>query len=329
MSNAMTVSGQIPKSLQNVAGLDDLSNDLSGGMTGGYAVVSVRGSKWRIKHHSDEKLVTNDNDDPVPSLEVVLVKASPSLSKIYYAASYVEGDDNPPDCWSLDGITPDTAVPKKQSPTCAACPHNIWGSKITPAGKKARACSDSRRVAVVPAGDIPNEGYGGLMLLRVPAASLGGLADYGRGVGGKGFLYNGIVTKIGFDPEPAFPKLTFKPVRVLTEEEGEQVAAHLKSPQLGTILHEGADLRAEATTGAEPEVEEADDFAMLDELAPKPTKAKEEQTVAASAEPAERSKPSKSKSKAAPKAEAAPPADEGQAAEADDDLNSLLSLLDD
>jgi hypothetical protein len=97
---------------------------------------------------------------PLFSLDVVLLKANPQLSKLYYSKAYAEGDDGAPDCSSANGITPDSGVPNPQSASCAGCPQNVWGSKITPQGTKTKACADMRRLAVVPERDIACQTWG-------------------------------------------------------------------------------------------------------------------------------------------------------------------------
>ena len=64
--------GKVPAILQNAAADAD---DLSAGVTGGFAVVSFRGSKWRVKYQGEEHPVLNADGDPIPSLEVVILKA--------------------------------------------------------------------------------------------------------------------------------------------------------------------------------------------------------------------------------------------------------------
>ena len=51
-------------------------------------------------------------------------------------------DDETIICTSGDGITPieNSSVP--QAKQCAICPQSIWGSRITPNGKRAKACTE-------------------------------------------------------------------------------------------------------------------------------------------------------------------------------------------
>jgi len=218
-------------------GVDD-NADLSDNVSAGFGVVSFRGSKWRLKYGGEETLLTNSDGDPIPAIEMVLVKANKHVSKNYYEAKYEEGSDMAPDCYSIDGITPDESAPNKQSVSCAACPKNVFGSRMTDSGKKAKACADHRRLAVVPAGDIPNDGFGGPMLLRVPATSLTDLAIYGKGLNEKGFPYYSVITKISFDPDVSYPKPTFKAAGPLNDDQAEQVLAAMQSDRITAILAE-------------------------------------------------------------------------------------------
>lgn len=257
----------LPKAIRNYFDADAVKDDLSGGVQSSFGVISFRGSKWRVKYQGNETLITNNDGDAVGSLKLVLLNALPKLSKIYYKGSYQEGDDSPPDCFSVDGVKPDPSSPKRQSETCAGCPHNVWGSRITPAGKKTKACQDSRRVAVVPEGDLENEQFGGPVLLRVPAASLANLAEYSNALRQKGWPYFAVVTKVGFDPDAAYPKLTFRPERPLTDDEAETVIEQRTSDQVQRILSEAKDMTHDVAPkvpeGSSDDDESEDPFAAL------------------------------------------------------------------
>lgn len=215
-------------------------DDLSAGVSAGFGVLSYRGKVWRVNYKGDENKILNADGDPVASVPIIILKAKPQLSKIYYAKSYEEGDDASPDCFSMDGVTPDRSIREPQCASCAACPHNQWGSKVTDAGKETKACADSRRLAVVPAGDVANEMFGGPMLLRVPAASLANLANYDSMLKKANVAYYGVATRIGFDSDVAYPKLTFQYDGKMTEKLGPEHAQiildHRKGDQVERIL---------------------------------------------------------------------------------------------
>ncbi len=222
MSTALTTIELNPelKALILADGVDNSA--LSAGIAESFPVLSFRGKVWRVRYGGEATPILMEGD-PVPAILCVIVQANPQLSKLYYAGAYEEGSSDAPTCFSLDGITPDQTAEAKQSPTCAACPHNVWGSKITPQGTKTKACSDSRRLAVVPFPDLANEKYGGPMLLRVPPASFKELVRYSKHLSDIGGQFSAVVTRIGFDLEAAFPKLVMREVRGLTIEEYKQV----------------------------------------------------------------------------------------------------------
>jgi hypothetical protein len=309
---AQFTGGKVPQKLAQAMQNDN--SDLSSGVRGGYSVVSIRGSRWHIKVGDEETTVIDPvSKDPVGSLRLVLLKASPNISKNYYAGGYEEGSSEGPTCWSIDGLIPDPGS-DKQAPSCAACPMNQFGSRITDAGKKVKACSDSRRMAVIPEGDLANELYGGPMLLRVPASSLSNLAQYGKKMSNKGFPYNTIVTRTSFDTAVSFPKLEFNAVRPLTDDEADEIITLLNQPEFADKI--------EAVLAKDLEVVPVDSTPAIDD-APLFEEA-----------PAKAAKP-KAKAKPKPKAEPVVEAEPAQAVETDEsddeldnELESILGSLD-
>lgn len=189
-----------------------VTNDLLVSGNGGYPTVSIKGKVFTLKRGDEKTLITKPDapDEPASSLEVVILKAGPAgekLSKVFYEGGYTEGSDDKPACYSNDGVAPSINSQNPQAKTCAACPHNVWGSKISESGSKTKACVDSKRLAIAPAGQINDP-----MLLRVPAASLKALTQFGQQLAKRGVPYQAVVAKIGFDYTVAHPALTFKPV---------------------------------------------------------------------------------------------------------------------
>lgn len=218
------------------------NSDLSAGITTGFAIVSVRGKVFRIKHQGEERNVTNPDGTPAGSLDVVIVKASPHIAKIFYIDGYEEGSTQPPDCFSVNGVRPDPASPKRQSETCAGCPQNAWGSASRNGRQsKGKACQDSKRLGVVPAGNIPNDMYNGPMLTRVPPDSLSELVKYAERLNMMGFPVDAVVTRITFDIDTPHPKMLFKEVRALSDAEYEQVEKLQKGEVIDRILNTAVD----------------------------------------------------------------------------------------
>lgn len=217
------------------------NDELSSGVSGGYAVLSIKGKTWALSEGGTRTIIKREDGDPASSIEVVIIKANPHLSKVYYEGGYTEGSEDKPVCYSNDSIAPALDAARPQCQSCAACPHNVWGSRISENGSKGKACADSRRIAVVPSGQLDH-----LMLLRVPAATLKDLSVYADLLTRRNAPYQAVVTKIGFDPEMAHPKLTFKAIRWLAAEEASQVLEAASSDVAAQIVGNVARVQDEA-----------------------------------------------------------------------------------
>lgn len=248
MNNVIPVNfGALPAEYAGKARFDD---ELSAGISSGFAVMSYRNSRWHTKFRGEEKLLVNESGDPRLSIEVVLVKASTVISKHFYKDGFKEGSSEAPDCSSANGVTPDLNVKAKQCNTCAACPNNAWGSRITPAGKGGKLCSDYKTAVIVPLGDLENELLGGPMLLRIPAASLREAQAYGQRMTSVGYPTHMIGTRITFDTSVNYPRFTFKEIRVLTAQEIKRIEEYRDDPRVARMLSEG---EGAADEGARPQ----------------------------------------------------------------------------
>jgi hypothetical protein len=212
------------------------NGELSANVSSGFPVLSIKGKTFTVRRGKKSTMLTRKDADgdqvPVNAIEVVLIKANRNFSKTYYAKGYVEGSDAKPDCFSNDGIAPDASVQNPQAKKCAVCPKNVWGAKVSDEGKKLKACQDVRRVAVAALNALDDP-----MLLRVPPASLKGLASYARDVlEPRKVSYNAVLTKVRFAPEASTPKLLFTPLQFLTEEQYQEAAALAESGLVQDII---------------------------------------------------------------------------------------------
>lgn len=145
------------------------------------------------------------NEKPIEafSLDVIIVDVNdaPGPSKIYFAGEFNPESRDPPACFSDNGIGPSSQSSQPQSPTCAICPHNAWGSDTSRlTGRPTKACNDVKKVAVMVAGyDMP-------FLLRIPPASLKIFKAYALMVGShaipganRNYDLSDIITKLSFD----------------------------------------------------------------------------------------------------------------------------------
>lgn len=230
-------SGNLPSYLKNVD-LSQFNNDLTAHASSGFPSLSIKGKVFAIVRDGERTILPNpkDPDSPATSIDAVLVKANKGTSKVFYANGYDEsGENKKPDCFSNDGAKPDASVESPQAKSCALCPNNQWGSKVGDKGSsKGKACQDSVRMAIAAA-DLINDP----MLLRVPPASIRALGEYGKMLDKRGVSYNMVVTKIGFDMESPTPKLTFKPVGLLSEDAYNEVQAVIASDTVQNILGSG------------------------------------------------------------------------------------------
>lgn len=309
--------------------------DLASGMSGGFAVVSLRQSMWRIKYQGEEIVIRNADGEPARKLSAIIVAANPNLSKTYYAGKYMPGSDAAPDCYSNDGLTPDPSVAEPVSHVCAACPMNQIGSMTTDNGKKAKACADGRRLAVVPATDIENADYGGPMLLRVPPASLAPLAEFQRELNRQapGVPYYAVAVEIGFDEKVDYPRLTFTAKRIVSNpEKAALIVAMREDPVVESILFGGvtagaAEAPARPVAAAKPATKPAAKpaaKAVAAKPAPEPEPEAEETQEETQEEQEEAPAPVAAKKAAAPKTKTTATA---PVVEPGDDVNDLLADL--
>jgi hypothetical protein len=227
-------SGNLPAFLNSVR-VEELNNDLTAHAGGGFPVISIKGKTFAVVRDGERVIIPNpkDPESPATYIEMVLLKANKNVSKVWYAKGYQEGSEaTKPDCFSNDGVVPDEASEMKQSPTCATCKKNVWGSKISENGtSKGKACADSVRLAVAKP-DALNDPY----MIRVPPASIRELGAYGQMLKKKGVGYNMVVTKISFDPEMPTPKLLFKPVGFIDDASYAEVKEMVESDIVQNIL---------------------------------------------------------------------------------------------
>lgn len=219
------------------------ADDLGGGIGGSYGILSMRGGKFRVKYQGTETPLLNEKNEPVGSVEAVIVKANPYLTKQYYEQAYSEGDNGAPVCFSTDGKVPSANVENPVHSTCALCPMNRFGSRVTPQGTKVKACQDNKKLAIVPLGDLENKSFGGPMLFRVPASALKDLLAFSNKMSAHGFMYNAVAVRIGLDIETSYPKPTFTAMRPLNSEEATTVLELYNSDQTERLLADFNDLK--------------------------------------------------------------------------------------
>lgn len=181
--------------------------------------ISIKGSTFR-------KIVGGEEVGIVDSktVDIVIVKAAVT-NRMYYKDKWVEGETSSPTCWSADDKFPAPEVPveTRQHGDCKNCPMNIKGS----GEKESKACRYQKRIAIVLAGDDgDNIPAAEVFQLILPATSIFGGGDgkmpmsaYAKYLHAHKTPAASIITEMAFDTGSSTPKLSFKPVRPLSEGE--------------------------------------------------------------------------------------------------------------
>jgi len=210
-------------------GLDADTKAMAGGGT--YKRISLRGKAFRMVVGGEEIAVREER-----AMTIVIVRMAHSDSRTFFEGAYVEGQAIPPSCWSTEGVVPDEGVEAPVSKSCATCPNNIKGS-----GKgESKACSTSRRMAVVLADDIEGDIY----QLVMPSTSVYGkgeqnkwpLKQYVQYLAANGVQARAAVTEMKFDINADGIKLVFRPTKLLSQEEYEIVCARGEEPEAVNAL---------------------------------------------------------------------------------------------
>lgn len=189
---------QLPAHLQNRRP-SGLTHAVSQGLSSGAPpYISIAGNRFTL-------IDAAGNEKPVQTLHIdlVIVQANPTVSKVYYDKEYDRNAEAaPPVCFSDNGVGPSRQSSKPQSPTCAACPNNVWGSDVSRlTGKPTKACNDVKKIAVVLS-DNPEMPF----LLRVPPASLKHLGAYARTIaaqsaGTRPVELSDVITRVTFESQ--------------------------------------------------------------------------------------------------------------------------------
>lgn len=284
MSNLIEFNpAQVPDFARNNE-LSDTARALAGGVGGGGKSISIKGGVFRLIAGGKEIASVDDR-----FLDVVIVKAAPKNSRVFYAGKYdKDAPATAPDCWSNDGELPDPSAKEKQGVNCATCPQNQAGS----GQGNSRACRYQRRIAVVLANDVG----GDVLRMVVPAASIFGKEDgdkrplqaYARYLAVQSPPINPeqVVTRMRFDTAAESPKLFFQPMRWLTNDEYAAAKTQGESPEAAaavvmTAQAEAPKSTAPALPGKPPTIQVEEDEA---EEAPPPKATKAKAAVAAADE---------------------------------------------
>ena len=209
-----------------IAGLDEDTLAVAGGARQGSKRISIKGGVFRKYSGGKEIGAIEDRH-----MNVIFVKMAHKASRMFYDATYQEGQKVSPVCWSTDSEKPDADVKTPCASTCLDCSKSVKGSGQ---GGTGTACRLSWRTAVV----LPNDPSGDVMQLVLPATSAFGKEDNGRWpfrpyiqhLASHNVSAGRVITKMAFDTKSPTPKVVFAPAGKVPDEDLLAIAAQAKSP---------------------------------------------------------------------------------------------------
>lgn len=107
--------------------------------------VSIRGNKFTLVDGAGNKKLLGD------TMDFLVADIGDHIGKMYFSnPDWTPDADDPPDCWSTNGTAPSRDAINPQARTCAECPQNVRGSRISKmSGASIKACRDEVLVAIV------------------------------------------------------------------------------------------------------------------------------------------------------------------------------------
>jgi hypothetical protein len=136
----------------------------------------------------------------------------------YWAAPYDPNHLEDPICWSIsrtyEDLSPSPDALERQAERCNNCPKNVFGSAPN---RKARACRNSRRLAIVPP-DATLETEP--MILSASPTAISAFESFVIGLAAsEGKLPVEVVTLMTFKPDVDYPSLVFGKPKPLNDKQ--------------------------------------------------------------------------------------------------------------
>ncbi len=244
---------QVPAHLQNRNATANAVFAAALSMGASFPTIGMKGTRFAVKIDGEETVL------PTIELSAILLGAKASLDKNWYAEAYDPNSTEikAPDCFSRDGVKPESSCTSPQSASCAACPQNQYGSGTDQNGNptKGKACSDTKQLAVC----CPVNPDVSIFGIKIPPASLKAFAFYVKETSRRGVDLTTAVTVIGFDPAYSYPVYTFQFGGFLSEKQLVAIDALKGSLEVEAIVG----VTAGSEKPVEKPVEAADPFAAL------------------------------------------------------------------
>jgi len=240
-SSALAIPAHISALFDDDSNIEERVSIPSLGYEGKVWQISLNGEKTKLVKRNEE-----GDEEPLATMRVVVLDYAKRRGRAYYEGAYDPGKIGKPICASDDGITPNSNITEPQHPKCEGCQWSVKGSKVSEQGKAVTACSQHRMIAVVPSTKLD---FTPLRLKiaitsdydkqspELEAQGWFGFSNYIDLLRAKGVQHTaGLVTKMKFDPNAAYPKVMFAADRWLTPEEVLVVSKTIKSDAVKALV---------------------------------------------------------------------------------------------
>ena len=155
--------------------------------------ISIRGNRFTLVDAAGNKKQVDEL-----FLDGCFVDVSDVMCKQFYEnPDWTPDSNDPPTCWSANGIAPSRDASTPQAATCAVCDWNVRGSAHSKvSGKAVKACRDEKWAAFAPA-KFP----GMLFQLKVTPGSFKAWSAYVKKFEGQSTDLSDVVTRVTFAPD--------------------------------------------------------------------------------------------------------------------------------
>jgi hypothetical protein len=216
--------------------------------------ISIRGNEFTLVDAAGEKTSVETKH-----LDVAFIDMSDVMCKLYYDKDWNPDSNDPPICWSANGIGPSKEAMTPQSPTCQQCPNNVRGSAVSKlSGASIKACRDEKWLAVLV------EGYKDLIFqFRVTPGSFKNWSAYSEKFKKQPFDIRDVVTRLQFEKDKngvvTFTPTGWLPVpmtelrdKLVTSKATDGIVGRLDQPIQGAIAAPVQTQQALPTTEPKP-----------------------------------------------------------------------------
>lgn len=121
--------------------------------------ISIRGNAFTLvdaagnqrAHTMRVTLPNGQTQEQAAPLEALVADISDHVCKQFYAnPDWTPDSNDPPDCWSANGVAPSRDAVNPQARTCAECKQNVRGSRVSKmSGAAIKACRDEVWTALI------------------------------------------------------------------------------------------------------------------------------------------------------------------------------------